>query len=54
MQSDADHLIANEKLLGELAGVIVAIVAMWVLARLERNVRDLATEEQSHTRAPPQ
>jgi hypothetical protein len=36
MQSDAAHLIANEKLIGELLGVVVAVLAIALLMRLER------------------
>jgi hypothetical protein len=36
MQSEAAHLIANEKLIGELLGVIVAVLAIALLMRLER------------------
>ena len=36
MQSDLGHLIANEKLIGELVGVIVAVVAIAILTRLQR------------------
>jgi hypothetical protein len=34
MQSEAGHIIANEKLLGELVGVAIAIVAIVILVRL--------------------
>jgi hypothetical protein len=36
MQSEAAHLIANEKLIGELLGVVVAVAAIALLMRLER------------------
>jgi hypothetical protein len=36
MHSDAGHLIANEKLIGELIGVVIAILAIGVLTRLKR------------------
>ena len=36
MHSDLGHLIAKEKLIGELVGVLVAVVAIAVLARLQR------------------
>jgi hypothetical protein len=36
MQSEAAHLIANEKLIGELLGVVVAVLAIALLMRLER------------------
>ena len=38
MQSDLGHLIANEKLIGEFLGVIVAVVAIAILTRLQRGV----------------
>jgi hypothetical protein len=37
MQSDAGHIIANEKLLGELVGVAFAIVAIIILVRISRD-----------------
>ena len=37
MQSELGHLIANEKLIGELVGVVVAVVAVAILARLQRS-----------------
>jgi uncharacterized membrane protein YccC len=36
MHADAGHLIANEKLIGELVGVVVAVAAIAVLARLQK------------------
>jgi len=36
MHSDLGHLIANEKLIGELVGVVVAVVAIAILTRLQR------------------
>lgn len=36
MHSDLSHLIANEKLIGELVGVFVAVAAIAVVARLQR------------------
>jgi hypothetical protein len=36
MHSDAGRLIANEKLIGELVGVVVAVAAIVVLARLQK------------------
>ena len=38
MQSDAGHLIANEKLLGELVGIVIAVVAVWLLTRLKKTI----------------
>ncbi len=37
MQSDQGHFVANEKLLGELLGVVIAIVAIAILARLSKS-----------------
>ncbi len=39
MHSEAAHLIANEKLIGEFIGVAIAILAIGVLARLRRTDR---------------
>jgi hypothetical protein len=36
MHSDAGRLIANEKLIGELVGVVVVVAAIVVLARLQK------------------
>ena len=36
MNSDLGHLIANEKLIGEFLGVIIAIVAIYLLVRFSR------------------
>ena len=36
MHTDAGHLIANEKLIGELIGIVMAIVAIGLLTRLKR------------------
>jgi hypothetical protein len=36
MHSDAGHLIANEKLIGELIGVVIAIGAIGLLTRLKK------------------
>jgi hypothetical protein len=36
MHSDLGHLIASEKLIGELVGVVVAVAAIAVLARLQK------------------
>lgn len=36
MHSDLGHLIANEKLIGELVGVVVAVVAIAILTLLQR------------------
>jgi hypothetical protein len=38
MHSDLDHLIENEKLIGESVGVVTAIVAIAILTRLQRSV----------------
>lgn len=35
MQSDAGHLIANEKLLGELIGIVIAIFAIGLFSRMK-------------------
>ena len=37
MQSETAHIIANEKLLGELLGVAIAVVAIAILVRLPSN-----------------
>lgn len=34
--SDLGHLIANEKLVGELVGIVIAVVAIGILVRLQR------------------
>jgi hypothetical protein len=36
MHSDAGHLIANEKLIGELIGIVIAVVAIGLLTRLKK------------------
>jgi len=36
MHSDAGHLIANEKLIGELIGIGIAVVAIGLLARMQK------------------
>jgi len=36
MHSDAGHLIANEKLIGELIGIVIAVVAIGFLTRLQK------------------
>ena len=37
MQSDLAHQLGNEKLIGEFAGVAIAVIAIAVLTRLRRN-----------------
>ena len=37
MQSDQAHIIANEKLIGELVGVGIAVIAIVILEKLQRN-----------------
>ena len=36
MHSDAGHLIANEKLIGELVGIVIAVAAIGLLTRLKK------------------
>ena len=36
MHSDLGHLIANEKLVGELVGVVIAVIAIAIMVRLQR------------------
>ena len=38
MRSDAGHLIANEKLIGELIGIVIAVLAIVLLTRLKKAV----------------
>jgi hypothetical protein len=47
MHSDAGHLIANEKLIGELIGIVIAILAIGVLARLGNDAGAAAPGSQS-------
>ena len=36
MHTDAGHLIANEKLLGDFVGVVIALITIAVLVRLKK------------------
>lgn len=41
MQSDPGHLIANEKLIGEFLGVVIAVVAIAILAWMQRGAKSI-------------